>query len=134
MIDCSKPQGTTVLVVDDEPFILNIVGLMLENYGFAVLVAADGHEGLRLFEKHRQEILLVLCDLNLPGMDGWQIISALHALAPDLPVVLASGCAVDQAMCQEHPDQPWAIMNKPYIFRELEELLQRALKERESTS
>lgn len=132
MIDC-KPKGNTVLVVDDEPLILDIVSLMLENHGFAALAAVDGEEGIKLFEKHRQEIFLVLCDLNLSGMDGWQIISALHKLAPGLPVVLVSGCVVDQDVCREHSDSPWAIMNKPYVFSDLDKLLQRALQEREST-
>lgn len=133
MIDW-KPQGTAVLVVDDEPFILDVVGLMLENQGYAVFIAADGAEGVALFEKYREQIFLVLCDLNLPGMDGWQIISALHILAPGLPVVLASGSEVDQRMCEEHLDQPWAIMNKPYVFSDLHKLLQRALMERQPNS
>jgi two-component system, cell cycle sensor histidine kinase and response regulator CckA len=125
-------KGTTVLVVDDEPLIQDIVSMMIEGLGFAVLIAADGNEGLKFVEKHRQEIFLVLCDLSMPGMDGWQTITALRSLVPELPVVLASGYAVDQAMCCEHPDQPWAIMNKPYVFNELENLLQRALQERAS--
>lgn len=125
-----KAPGTTVLVVDDEPFIQVVVSMILERLGFAVLIAADGSECLKLVEKHRQEIFLILCDLSMPGMDGWQTISALRLLAPELPVVLASGYAVDQAMCQEHPDQPWAIMNKPYVIDNVDKLLQRVLKER----
>ena len=127
MID-GKAKGNTVLVVDDEPFIQDIVSMMIESLGFAVLVAADGCEGLQLVEKHRQEIFLILCDLTMPGIDGWQTISALRLLAPELPVVLASGYAVDQTMCDKHRDQPWAIMNKPYVFEELDQLLQRASK------
>ena len=125
-----KATGTTVLVVDDEPFIQVVVSMILERLGFAVLVAADGSECLKLVEKHRQEIFLILCDLSMPGMDGWQTISALRLLAPELPVVLASGYAVDQAMCREHPDQPWAIMNKPYVVDNIDKIIKLVLKER----
>lgn len=129
-----KTTGTTVLVVDDDPLIQAVVSMMIESLGFAALVAADGSEGLQLVEKHRQEIFLILCDLSMPGMDGWQTISALRSLAPELPVVLASGYAVDQAMCSNHPDQPWAIMNKPYVIDELDKILQRAQKESKKSS
>jgi two-component system, cell cycle sensor histidine kinase and response regulator CckA len=128
VVDC-KTKGNTVLVVDDEPFIRDVVSMMIEGLGFAVLVAADGSEGVQLVEKHRQEIFLVICDLSMPGMDGWQTITALRAIAPELPVALASGHRVDAAMCREHPDQPWVIMNKPYVFEALNELVQRALLE-----
>ena len=129
-----KATGTTVLVVDDEPFIQVVVSMMIERLGFSALVAADGSEGLQLAEKHRQEIFLILCDLSMPGMDGWQTISALRSLAPELPVVLVSGYAVDEAMCRMHRDQPWAIMAKPYVLDDLDEILQRAQKERKKSS
>ncbi len=119
-----ETKGATVLVVDDEPFIQDIVGMMVESLGFAVLTAAGGDEAVQLVEKHREEIFLVLCDLTMPGMDGWQTISCIRAIAPELPVVLTSGYAIDQKACREHADQPWAIMNKPYIYDELKILLQ----------
>ncbi len=129
-----KATGTTVLVVDDEPFIQVVVSMMIESLGFSALVAADGSEGLQLAEKHRQEIFLILCDLSMPGMDGWQTISALRALTPELPVVLASGYVVDEAMCSTHLDQPWEIMTKPYVIGDLDNILQRAQKERKKFS
>jgi two-component system cell cycle sensor histidine kinase/response regulator CckA len=111
-----KQIGSTVLVVDDDPFIQELAVMMIETFGFATLVAADGGEGVKLVDKHREEILLVLCDLNMPGMDGWQTLSAIRAIAPELPVVITSGHAIDEAMCREYPDQPWGIMNKPYAY------------------
>ncbi len=124
-----QAKRTSVLVVDDEPLILDIVRMMIEGLGFTALVAADGSEGLKLVEKYGQDIFLVLLDLNMPGMDGWQTITALRLLAPELRVALASGYEITQAMCQEHLDRPWTIMNKPYIYDTLDNLLQRAQRE-----
>jgi CheY-like chemotaxis protein len=118
-----KRNANTVLVVDDDPFLQEVVAMMIESIGFATLVAGDGGEGVKLVEKHREEILLVLCDLNMPGMNGWQTLSAIRTMAPELPVVLTSGHAIDEAMCRKYPFQPWAIMNKPYDYNDLVKLL-----------
>ena len=129
-----ETKRTTVLVVDDEPLLLEVVRMMIERLGFAALIAADGSEGLKLVEKHRQEIFLVLCDLIMPGLDGWQTITALRLLAPELRVVLVSGNAVTEAMCKEHPDRPWMVLHKPYMYDVLDNLLQRAQKEAASNA
>ena len=123
----SKIEGEaaahTVLLIDDEPFIQDIVGMMLEGLGYEVLLAADGREGVRLVARHRHKILVIFCDLSMPGMDGWQTISAIGEIAPELPVILASGYAIDEQVLREHPDQPWMIMKKPFIYDELERIL-----------
>lgn len=118
-------RAHTVLLIDDEPFIQDIVGMMLESLGYEVLLAADGSEGVRLVATHRNKILLILCDLSMPGMDGWQTITAIRQIAPELPVILASGYAIEEQVQREHPDQPWMIMQKPFVYDELERILRR---------
>ena len=66
----------SVLVVDDEPTIVEVVGTYLERAGFAVERAMDGPEALRLAELHRPE--LVVLDLMLPGLDGIEVLRRLH--------------------------------------------------------
>lgn len=66
----------SVLVVDDEPTIVEIVGSYLERAGFAVERAMDGPEALRLAELHRPD--LVVLDLMLPGLDGIEVLRRLH--------------------------------------------------------
>lgn len=123
----SKTEGEspahTVLLIDDEPFIQDIVGMMLESLGCEVLLAADGSEGVQLVAKHRNTICLIFCDLSMPGMDGWQTISAIRKIAPELPVILASGYAIEEQVQREYPDQPWMIMQKPFVYDELERIL-----------
>jgi two-component system, OmpR family, response regulator ResD len=66
----------TVLVVDDEPTIVEIVGRYLERAGFGVIRAMDGPEALRQADLHRPD--LVVLDLMLPGLDGIEVMRRLH--------------------------------------------------------
>jgi DNA-binding response OmpR family regulator len=66
----------SVLVVDDEPTIVEVVGSYLERAGFAVERAMDGPEALRLAELHRPD--LVVLDVMLPGLDGIEVLRRLH--------------------------------------------------------
>lgn len=116
----------TVLVVDDDPFIQEVVRMMIETIGFEVIVAGDGNEALLLFDRHREDLFVVLCDLSMPGMDGWQTIAALHSRAPGFPVVLSSGHAIDNSITDKHAEKPWAVMAKPYVFATLKDILQQA--------
>ena len=66
----------TVLVVDDEPTILDVVGRYMERAGYETYRAADGTEALRLAAEHRPD--LVVLDLMLPGIDGIEVMRQLH--------------------------------------------------------
>jgi two-component system cell cycle sensor histidine kinase/response regulator CckA len=83
--------GETVLVIDDEASVREIVGATLEAYGYAAILAADGHTGIDLYRRHANEIKAVLTDMMMPDMQGTQVIAALHAIKPDLPILAMSG-------------------------------------------
>ena len=85
-----NPQVTppTVLVVDDEPAIREVVACMLEDEGYAVRQATDGLEALR--EMEAEEIDLVLSDLKMPGLDGAALVQGLRRRRLTVPVVLMS--------------------------------------------
>jgi DNA-binding response OmpR family regulator len=72
----ADPASGSVLVVDDEPTIVEVVGSYLERAGFAVERAIDGPEALRLAELHRPD--LVVLDVMLPGFDGIEVLRRLH--------------------------------------------------------
>jgi len=59
--------------------------LMLTRLGFTVLKAIDGIEALEVFKNHLQEIRVVLSDLSMPRMDGWETLTALRQLRPNIP-------------------------------------------------
>lgn len=78
--------GATILIVEDEPGILDFVTRGLEGQGFKVLAETDGAAGQ---ERALQESLdMVVLDLMLPGRDGLQVLEALHAAKPEMPVIV----------------------------------------------
>jgi PAS domain S-box-containing protein len=116
--------GALVLVVDDEPIVLDTAESMLRRLlGFEVVTAADGFRAVEIFRARKEDIALVLLDFGLPGMDGWETLTALRKLRPDIPVVLVSGYDEAQTLPDAHPDQPQAFLHKPYELASLKEAL-----------
>jgi len=123
----SVAASGTVLVVDDEPLVRRGLTRALAGLGYSVLSAADGVSAVELFGQHREEIGCVLCDVTMPRMDGWETLTALRKLAPDVPVILASGYSEAQVMAGDHPELPQALLSKPYDSQALVGALERAL-------
>jgi len=83
------PPTRTVLVIDDEDLVRDVVARMIQDLGYAAITAADGPAGLDAVDRH--VIDLVLVDQSMPMMSGSDVISALRLRRPHLPVVLCSG-------------------------------------------
>src|ERR1700682_2263175 len=72
-----SPSGRLVLVVDDDPDILQTLALCLSTEGYRVLMASNGHAALELREENKPHAILL--DLMMPVMDGWQFVAELDA-------------------------------------------------------
>jgi PAS domain S-box-containing protein len=123
----NRTGGATVLVVDDETIVREVLKTVIELLGFTVLCAKDGVEAMEVFRQHQNEIRLVLCDVNMPRMDGWATLTALRLLAPDIPVILSSGYSEAHVMAGDHPELPQAFLSKPCRLGELSEVFSRVL-------
>ena len=86
-------ETATVLVVDDESMVRTLVRRMLEPGVCVVVEAEDGESALRLIERDQPAIDVVLTDLVMPGIDGFDIVTVLARHRPDLPVICMSGFA-----------------------------------------
>ncbi|MDR0271655.1 response regulator transcription factor [Paenibacillus sp.] len=75
-----------ILVVDDDPHIRELVSHLLKSEGFQTAEAANGHEALKVMETARAD--LVILDLMMPGMDGWELCKELAADYEDLPLLM----------------------------------------------
>jgi PAS domain S-box-containing protein len=120
--------GGTILLAEDEEGVRKSTTAVLKQFGFKVLAAADGREAVELFRQNQGEISLVLSDLAMPGMNGWETMAAIRKLAPDLPVILSSGFNEAQAMAGQHAEQPQAFLGKPYRIDDLQDTIARALR------
>ena len=81
----------TILVVDDQEIVCDVLQHVLEACGFTVLAARSGRMGLALYRQHASQIRAVLLDLWLPGESAAEIFDEMRHLQPDLPVILISG-------------------------------------------
>ncbi|MCC7180220.1 MAG: PAS domain S-box protein [Acidobacteria bacterium] len=84
----------TILVIDDEEFLRVAIGRILERKGYRVLSAGSGEEALRLVETHEGALDLVVSDVLMPGMGGWEVAARIRERRP-VPVLFTSGYADD---------------------------------------
>jgi mannose-1-phosphate guanylyltransferase len=84
-------EHETILLVDDDSNIRALTRTLLERAGYTVLTAADGEEGLRLFQIHQASIGLLLTDVRMPNMDGRDLADRILQFDPSLPVLLVTG-------------------------------------------
>jgi two-component system, cell cycle sensor histidine kinase and response regulator CckA len=116
-----------VLVVDDEDGIRSVARRILERYGYRVLLASDGTEGLALHERHRDEIAVVLTDLSMPTMDGATMIDELRSRDPDLRVVASSGILESDLVDRARASGVSGFIEKPYPAGELLQVIRKAI-------
>lgn len=84
-------SDATLLVVEDEPMVVDAIGKLLEQMEYRVFTAADGREALKLLRAHRETIDLVLLDVRLPDLEADVVFGGIRAIRPAIPVVLCSG-------------------------------------------
>ncbi len=80
-----------ILVVDDEPDILFAYGEMLKNLGYEISAFSQGSDAIEYFKKNPDEIDLVITDLSMPGVNGYELSKEILDIEPETPIVLISG-------------------------------------------
>jgi CheY-like chemotaxis protein len=108
------PRGATVLVIDDEEEIREVVETVLQSRGINVLTAADGGSGLELFRQHAPHVDAVLLDMNMPGMSGEAVFQELVAIRPDVKVILSTGYSEQEAATRFAHAPLAGFVHKPY--------------------
>jgi two-component system cell cycle sensor histidine kinase/response regulator CckA len=91
----SSCQGKTILLIDDEEMVIKISEMMLKKLGYKVLKAHNGHEGLQLFKTSKSTIDLIISDLEMPKMNGKEVLDKLREIDPQIKVMLSSGALAD---------------------------------------
>jgi DNA-binding response OmpR family regulator len=100
------PARAVILVADDDPAVLELLRVVLEQEGYSVLTAADGDEAMRISRAFSGTIHLVVTDLHMPGLDGLQLREKLQVERPATRVLLMSG--------QIFLADEWAFLLKPF--------------------
>jgi CheY-like chemotaxis protein len=110
----SSKTCRTVLVIDDEEDVREILQMMLESTGLVVLSAADGPEGIETFRRQRNHIAAILLDMTMPQMDGTEVLREIRKIDPDVPVLLCSGYGPQNARGRLPLDQIAGFIAKPF--------------------
>ena len=116
---------STILVVDDEYLIADILSFALEDEGFMVVTASNGRKGLEILDRERPAVIIT--DFMMPVMDGLEFATAVRALpsASQLPIILMSGAQAHIGM--QRSDLFDAVLAKPFdidlIIAEVKKLL-----------
>jgi GAF domain-containing protein/anti-sigma regulatory factor (Ser/Thr protein kinase) len=121
------PHAGSVLVIDDEADVRDLVADVLASRGYHITVAAGGREGLARFEAGTYDV--VLTDVGMPDFDGWNVARAIKASRSDTPVLLLTGWA--DAADSEAAALVDGILKKPFGLDELAAAVAEALARRE---
>jgi CheY-like chemotaxis protein len=113
-----------ILVADDEAAIRQVLDAALRQQGFAVWLAADGEEAVKLYRAHQREISLVLLDVRMPGLDGPRTLEALHHLDPQLPCCFISGDSGSYSRDELLKLGALEVFKKPFRMAEIVEVVQ----------
>ncbi|HTR82554.1 MAG TPA: response regulator [Bacteroidota bacterium] len=105
----------TILLIEDEPMLLELLKAVLEEEGYRIETAKNGEDAVALFRRQPDKIDLVLSDMGLPKMGGWDVFERLRELKPGLKMILASGY-VDSATREDMISRgAQDVVQKPYV-------------------
>ena len=121
-------QSNTVVCIEDEPGVIELIRLILERRGLKVVGAASGVQGLEVVRQVRPS--LVLLDLMMPGMDGWEVYRRMKADATmkTIPVIIVTAKAegIDEVLAK-HIAKVDDYIKKPFSLQELLQAIERVL-------
>jgi PAS domain S-box-containing protein len=110
--------GETVLVVEDEPVIRDLIVEVLEELGYQALEAADGPSGLKMLQS-RKRIDLLITDVGLPGLNGRQLADHGREKRPDLKVLFITGYAENATLANGFLEPGMEMITKPFAVEAL---------------
>jgi DNA-binding response OmpR family regulator len=119
----------TVMVVENETYILEAVETILESAGFKPIAAQSAREGMLIFQQRHEEIDLVILDWHLPdGLTGVEVLHRLQTIDPDVKILISTG--YDERLIQQRlapASAPVSILKKPYSAQTLLQVVESEL-------
>ncbi|MDA0747175.1 MAG: ATP-binding protein [bacterium] len=122
-----KGSGETILVVEDEEAVRELVQTLLERLDYQVLSASNGDEALSVYDAHKDEISLVLTDVVMPKMGGRELLAALHTRNAGIPVVVMTGYPLGESGDTDLVQDTAGYLEKPIRLEPLSRLVREVL-------
>ncbi len=125
-----KGQGT-ILLIDDEEYVLDVGEKILKTLGYHVLVADSGEKGVHLYETHKSQIDLVILDLIMPRKGGEETFDALKRIDPEVKVLLSSGYSMNGQTQEMMKRGCIGFIQKPFSVKEFSQKLREIIGKKE---
>ncbi|HMO18432.1 MAG TPA: ATP-binding protein [Oligoflexia bacterium] len=110
----NKKDSGLILVIDDEPMVLDVADAILTHAGYNVTRAESGKKGIELFKKYQSSIVSVVLDMTMPDVSGEYVYSEIRKLSPKTPVLMASGFSKEICSFGNPGDAYFHYLSKPY--------------------
>jgi two-component system cell cycle sensor histidine kinase/response regulator CckA len=114
VLEVTEKDQATILLVDDEDFILDVNREILETMGYRVLTALTGREALEIYRAQGGEIDLVILDMVMPGIAGGEIFDTIKTLNPGVKVICSSGYVLNDETAKLLERGCDAFIQKPF--------------------
>jgi CheY-like chemotaxis protein len=110
-----RGSGEMILLVEDEEMLLDLLQALLEESGYRVLTAKDGMEAVDIYKSHAEEISIVLSDMGLPKLGGWEAFRRMREVNPNVRCILASGYFDPDLRIEMIKEGAIDFIQKPYV-------------------
>ncbi len=127
MEDNMRSGMKTILVAEDEPTIRELVSDILDSQGYKVITVEDGEAAVRAYSEIKDDIDLVILDMNMPKMNGVETFAKLKAINSRVPILLSSGSSHDAQDRELLREGLSGFLQKPYQIGEFLEKVGAAL-------
>jgi DNA-binding NtrC family response regulator len=134
----SSETGTedrrSILIVEDERLMLRLLERVFSERGYHVLTASDGEQAMEIYRRHKLEIDIVLLDIGLPKITGWQVFLKMKEENAGVRVVIASGYLQPELKSEMSRSGIRHFVAKPYMIDDVVGILQNAMQENQGTA
>ena len=120
-------SGGRVLVIDDEQIVRGVLMRMLRELGYEAIEAKEARHAVEYYREHWPKLDVVILDLNMPQMGGWECFATLREINPNLRAIISSGYGIDSAAQEIIDHRGVSFLQKPYQLAELAAAMQRTL-------
>jgi len=117
----------TILLVDDDAIVLNINAELLESFGYTIIRSDSGQRAVEIYAERQGEIGVVLLDMMMPGMDGYETFTALKEIRSDVKVIFVSGYGEQDKFTSALEEGALGVCNKPIDGSSLSQAINEAL-------